>query len=213
MSPERIEFDHPIVRIATDKIRFPRKCPVCGAAATEVTRVTVVPGRKQYLRSTWDPAYNPALRKQMGMSLPETRMLLIPVCEDHLYSDEDYYRYKMLCVIVDGLSMVMLTFALLTLGGNLWRGVSSDAWIYGAIAFGVASFAISITAFRPKPIESAVKIVGFDGGLQNIWLDFKNREYRDEFMKENPMTAELVSWVVRSRRKVGRTGALRYRSI
>lgn len=197
MSPERIEFDEPVVRVPIDKMRFPKICPVCGAAATEVSRITVTPGRKQYLRPMWDPAYNPDLRKRIGVPISETRMLLIPVCEDHLYSDEDYWRYKMLCLIVDGLMMALLTFALLTLGGNLWRGASSDPWIFGAIALGVASFIMSIAAFRPKSIETAVKIVGFDGGLQNIWLGFKNREYRDEFMKENPMTAELVSWVIR----------------
>jgi hypothetical protein len=178
-------------------MRFPKKCPVCGAAATEVTRITVMPGRKQHLRPAWDPIYDPALRRWSGFNLPETRTLLIPVCEDHLYSDEDYWRYKMLCILADGFSMIMLTFALLTLGGNLWRGVSSDAWAFGIIAVAVASFIASITAFRPKPIESAVRIVGFDGGLQYIWLDFKNREYREEFMKENPMTAELVSWVLK----------------
>jgi hypothetical protein len=43
-----------------------------------------------------------------------------------------------------------------------------------------------------------MRIVGFDAGLQNIWLDFKNREYRDDFLKENPMTAELVSWVLKA---------------
>jgi hypothetical protein len=125
-------------------------------------------------------------------------MLVIPVCEEHAYSDEDYWRYKTLCLIMDGLSMVMLTLALLILGGNMWRGIPSDVWVYAVIALSLVSFILSITAFRPKSIESAVKIVGFDGGLQNIWLDFKNREYRDEFLKENPMTAELVSWVVRT---------------
>lgn len=94
--------------------------------------------------------------------------------------------------------MAMLAFALLTLGSNLWQGQTSDAWVYGVMVLAAASFIITITAFRSSPIESAMRIVGFDAGLQNIWLDFKNREYRDDFLKENPMTAELVSWVLKA---------------
>jgi len=101
-------------------------------------------------------------------------------------------------MLADGFSIVALTFALLTLGSNLWLGKTSDAWVYGVVILAIASFILSIAAFRPKPIESAVRIVGFDAGFQNIWLDFKNRAYRDEFMKENPMTAELVSWILRA---------------
>ena len=181
-----------------DRIRFPKTCPVCGERATRISRVTVLPGRKQYLRPLWDPVYSPSLRRRMGLSLPETRTFMVLVCENHLYSDEDYCRYRMLCVLADGLSMAILAFALLTLGGDLWQGQSTDAWVYPAVALAIASFILSITAFRSKPLESAMRIVGFDAGLQNVWLRFRNRGYCDEFLKENPMTAELVSWVLRA---------------
>jgi hypothetical protein len=29
-------------------------------------------------------------------------------------------------------------------------------------------------------------------------IAFKNSEYRDEFMQENQMTAELVSWILKA---------------
>jgi len=198
VSPQRVVFNEPVVRAAIDKVRFPKKCPVCGARATRVSRVTVVPGKKQYLRPIWDPIYSPTQRRRMGLSLPETRTLLVPVCEDHMYSDEDYCRYRTLCMLADGLSMAMLAFALLTLGGDLWQGQTSDVWVYGVMVLAAVSFIITVTAFRSRPIESAMRIVGFDAGLQNVWLDFKNRGYRDEFLKENPMTAELVSWVLKA---------------
>ncbi|MHA2071006.1 MAG: hypothetical protein ACW985_04410 [Candidatus Thorarchaeota archaeon] len=51
---------------------------------------------------------------------------------------------------------------------------------------------------RPGPVEDAIKIIGFDGGFQHIWIQFKRTQYRDEFMKENAMTAELVKWIQRA---------------
>jgi hypothetical protein len=56
----------------------------------------------------------------------------------------------------------------------------------------------TFVAFSPNVLEKAVKIVGFDFGMQNVLLSFKRSDYREQFMNENQMTAELVSWVMRS---------------
>ncbi len=52
-------------------------------------------------------------------------------------------------------------------------------------------------AFRPNVLQRAVKIVGFDPGMQNILIVFKDKPYRDMLIQENPMTTELVSWIVK----------------
>lgn len=198
MSPRREVFEKPIVRVMMGKIQFPRICPVCGGRATKFLRVTTIPGRKQYLRPSWDPMYMPSVRKRLGLTLGNPMALLIPVCEDHFYSSEDDCRYKLLCLVSDGLLMAMLAFALMIVGGNLWQGQASSVWAYAVIALAVTSFIITVVAFRPRPIEAAVRIVGFDAGLQNIWLDFTNKNYQDAFMKENPIYAEMVSWIIRT---------------
>lgn len=198
MSLRREVFEKPIVRVTMGKIQFPRACPVCGSRATKSLRVTTTPGRRQYLRPSWDPMYNPSVRKRLGLTLGNPMALLIPVCEDHFYSSEDDCRYKLLCLISDGILMAMLAFALMIIGGDLWQGQASSVWVYAVVTLAVTSFIITVVAFRPRPIEAAVRIVGFDAGLQNIWLDFTNKNYQDEFLKENPIYAELVSWIIRT---------------
>jgi len=53
-------------------------------------------------------------------------------------------------------------------------------------------------AFRPNALARAVKIIGFDVGMQNILLAFKSDSYRDEFIKENSMHSELVRWILKA---------------
>ena len=198
MSPRREVFEKPIVRVTMGKIQFPRICPVCGSRATKALRVTTMPGRKQYLRPSWDPMNIPSVRKRLDMTLGNPMALLVPVCEDHFYSSDDDCRYKLLCLISDGILMAMLAFALMIIGGDLWQGQASSFWVYAVVTLAVASFIITVVAFRPRPIEAAVRIVGFDPGLQNIWLDFANRSYQDAFLNENPIYSELVSWIIRT---------------
>jgi hypothetical protein len=43
-----------------------------------------------------------------------------------------------------------------------------------------------------------VKIIGFDSGFMNIWLKFARDDYREQFMEENEMHAELVKWITKA---------------
>ena len=88
-------------------------------------------------------------------------------------------------------------FAVLIAGGDLWSGraISTSFYVIAAIFF--ASLFITVYAFRPNIFRSSVRIVGFDMDFRNVWLDFKNSEYREAFISENQMTAELVWWVTK----------------
>jgi hypothetical protein len=46
-------------------------------------------------------------------------------------------------------------------------------------------------------LESAINIVGFDFDLQYVWFKLKDEQYRNKFLAENEMTAELVNWIVK----------------
>jgi hypothetical protein len=94
--------------------------------------------------------------------------------------------------------MGALLFGLLAAGGDLWLRRSISPWVPPVFALAILSFLLTYLAFRPGPLESSVKVVGFDAGIQNVWLDFKNAEYRDRFLKENPMNAEAISWIIKS---------------
>ena len=198
MSPKKRYFDEPIVRVDLSRTRFPKICPVCGARATALSRITIVSGRPQYLHHQWDPYNNTQVRRKHGNPQVNLKVLPIQVCDDHYYTDEDEDRYKSLCLIVDGLTMTFMLFALLFLGDSISRGRAISPWVSIFTAIFVLSMIITAIAFRPNALARAVKIIGFDAGMQNILLAFKSASYRDEFIKENAMHSELVRWVLKS---------------
>ena len=196
MSPQKEYFENPVVRVDSQQIRYPRICPVCTERATKVARISIRPG-KQYLRPMWNPTFYPSARRRMGPFTTEMKTLMIPVCEDHLYHDESDCRLKMICLIGDGLLAAFFMFAFFSLGNSLWMGLPIAQWIIITFVLFLISLMATSLTFRPNAFQSHVKLVGFDKGLQYVWFEFKNALYREEFLKENPMSAELITWVVR----------------
>jgi hypothetical protein len=121
------------------------------------------------------------------------------VCENHYYTDTGVERYKTCCFIVDGFTMAFFFFGLMFLGDAFYRGRPIPFWSVAFSAFFTISMFLSWIAFRPNALQRAVKIIGFDPGLQNILLVFKNKGYRDMVIQDNPMSTELVSWIVKPR--------------
>jgi hypothetical protein len=198
MSPKKHIFDEPVVRIEISKAKFPKICPVCGNQATAVSRLTIVSGKPRYLRYDWDPYNHPQVRRKHGIPQPNLKVLPIQVCDAHNYTDEGEDRYKSLCLIIDGLTMALMLFALLFLGDSISRSRTISPWVFVFFAVFTISMFLTAIAFRPNPLTKAVRIIGFDAGMHNIILAFKDPSYRMEFVKENPMTSELVSWVMKA---------------
>jgi hypothetical protein len=198
MSPKKQIFEEPIVRVDISRARFPGICPVCGQPATTTSRLTIASGKQRYLRYDWDPYHHPQVRRKQSTPEAKPRFLFIQVCEYHDYTDESENRYKTLCLIVDGFAMAFMLFALLFLGDSLSRSSMISPWIFLFSGIFVVSMIFSAIAFRPNPLARAVRIVGFDAGMQNALLAFKEPSYRNEFVKENPMTSELVTWIMKS---------------
>jgi len=197
LNPQKTIFKEPIVRVKASGIIFPKICPVCGESANVKTRMSTIPNKKSYLRPSWDPAFTPSARRRMGISSPPMSTFLIPVCEDHAIYDESDCRYRTLCIICNGLIIAMAVFSLMSVGSDLWLGRGFGMWGFIAIFLISTVFASSLVAFRARPLEQAVKIIGFDYGAQYIWIAFKDSEYRRRFLEENEMNAELVRWIVR----------------
>lgn len=194
--PRREVFNHPVIRVPVENIRFPKICPVCGIQTTQRTRLTASTHRHRYLRPYWDPNFRRS-GKRMNPGNPETRSFIIPVCEDHKQPDDGEANYRILCTLGDSIMFSVFFFAVLIAGGDLWSGraISTSFYVIAAIFF--ASLFITVYAFRPNIFRSSVRIVGFDQDFRNVWLDFKNSEYREAFITENQMTAELVWWVTK----------------
>jgi len=190
-------FKEPIVRVNTTSVRFPRMCPICGSSVTKTMRVSAIPSQTQWLRPHWDPMFGASVQRRVGSSLQQAQTYIVPVCEEHHYGDESIWRYRMVCIIINGILISALFIALLNISSNFWLGRANAFWVYAVLTVSVVTMVLSCFAFRSNPFESAFRIVGFDAALQHIWLQLKNHEYRDAFLNENPMSSELVSWIIR----------------
>ena len=194
MSPRKEYFDEPLVKVDFQKARFPRTCPVCGTPATKVVRMNIAKARKIPLR----PSLDYLSPRRQGFQQSDLMVLPVLVCENHADPDAGTDRYQSLCLAVDGFLTAFLIFSLLFIGDRLWRASPIPSWTFLIIGlFGVAML-FTFVAFSPNVLEKAVKIVGFDPGMQNVLIAFKRTDYREQFMNENQMTAELVTWILRS---------------
>ena len=198
MSLEKKIFKEPIVRVKVSGIRFPNTCPVCGESTTTKTRISTIPNKKTWLRPQWDPAFSPRARKAMGLSSAPASTFLVPVCDEHAVSDDSDCRYRTLCMIVNGLIIAIVIFSLMGIGSDLWLGRGFGLWGYMTIFLISIVITSSLVAFRSRPLEESFKIVGFDYGAQYVWIAFKDSDYRNKFLDENKMHAELVKWIVRA---------------
>jgi hypothetical protein len=197
MSPKKVYFDEPVVRVETNKARFPKTCPVCGRQATEIVRMRISRSGSKFLRRQWDPVYSPYVRGRRHIQSPEIKTLPVQVCEDHADPDAGTDRYRTLCIVSDGLLVGFLLFSLLFLGDRISRGQSLTFWPFLFIGLFTIAMGLTTIAFQPNAVARAVDIVGFDPAMQNVMIAFKSSEYRKEFMEANLMTAELVSWILK----------------
>ena len=192
MSPQKIYLEEPAVRVQLSRVRFPKICPVCGVPASIPSRVTLSPGATK-----WDPSFRAPPVPPKQSSRPTPKYLQIFVCEDHYYADDGEERYKSCCIIFDGLTMAFFFFGLIFLGDSLNRGIPIPFWSLAFSVFFAASLFLTWIAFRPNALERAIKIVGFDSGMLNILIIFRDKSYRDMVIEDNPMSTELVSWIVK----------------
>ena len=190
-------FDEPIVRAKINRIRFPRTCPVCGEPATNFTTLSTSPRKKGFLRPHWDPGFYARDRKRLGLTMAEKKVFQIQVCENHHATDDGEYRFRaitsFLLTVVASISIFVIMFA----GADFWAGRGIPSWVYAYFLVLGASIFIGVIAFRPNALESAVNIIGFDFDVQYVWFRLKDEQYRNNFLAENEMSAELVNWIVK----------------
>lgn len=95
--------------------------------------------------------------------------------------------------IVAGISI----FALIYAGADYWVGRPVSPWVFSYLIILSLSLLFVYLAFRPSALEASFKIIGFDFDLQYVWFAMSNSMYRDQFVQENSLDAELVSWIVK----------------
>ncbi len=180
-------FEDPIIRIGIEDARFPRMCPICGKPADRISKVSAAPNGNPHL------SYRTSVKARLLD--PKTKTLLVYVCEDHYQSDDGRERSKFLCALFNGLMISLLLIGFMSTGGDLWYGRPINPVFFMTIGLFVLGLILSLPTFGPGPLESAVKIIGFDAGFRNIWIQMKNNEFRDRFIQENALKVELVRWI------------------
>jgi len=189
--PRRREFSDPIIRISADRIRFPDLCPVCCRKAAAHSIVAAQPG------SQWQGARDAYWsRRASGPSHGIIRTFSVPVCNSHFISDDSEWRGRSLCMLMNGIMVAVLLFATFVAGGSYWQGRGVPSWYAYLLTLFMIMAIGSGLMMRGQPLQRAINIIGFDCEVRYVWLDLKNREYREMFLSENRVNAELVSWIV-----------------
>ena len=195
MTRRRTLFDEPIVRAKVSRVRFPKACPVCGAPANKLARISTTSQRKVWLRPTWDPKFD--MRGNNRLENAEIKSFVVDVCEDHEMSDNAEIKMRGLSTLLASIIASVSVFALIFAGSDYWAGRPVSPWVYSYIVILALSLVIGYLAFKPSPLEASIRIIGFDFERQHVWIKLKNLEYMQQLMAENPMNAELVNWVVK----------------
>jgi len=188
-------FDEPIVRAKVSRLRFPKTCPVCGLPATKTSRITTDPRRKVWMRPYWDPKSIPWGKNQIANT--QTKSFLVNVCEEHAVTDNAEMRMRGLSTIIASIVAGISIFALIYSGADYWAGRLVGPWVYSYLLILSLSLLFVYVAFRPSALEASFRIIGFDFELQHVWLAMRNSTYRESFVNENPVAAELVTWIVK----------------
>jgi uncharacterized membrane-anchored protein len=170
-------------------------CPVCGAPASTTSRISANPNRKVWLRPNWNPRFN-ALGKGLVTDI-DTKSFVVDICEDHAVADNAEMRMRILSSIIASIVAGISIFALIYAGADYWAGRPVSPWVYSYLLVLTGSLLFVYVSFRPSALESSFRIIGFDFELQHVWFELSNPLYRDLFMKENPDTSELVTWIVK----------------
>ncbi len=180
-------FEDPLVKIGIEDARFPHICPICGKEAKHITKVLAAPNAHQY------PHYRQKVRARLLD--PRTKTFLVYVCDEHFRSDEGQERGRFLCMLSNALFISLMIFGIMSLGGDLALGRPVSPFFVITLSLLVITLLLSIPTFRPGPLENAVRVIGFDAGFRNVWLQLKNGEFKERFIEENAMKIELVRWI------------------
>ncbi len=198
LSKKKIVFKVPVVRVQFDGMRFPKKCPVCGKEATMNSRISFATKGIQRASPILTSYPTSGVSHTSPSSIFVPRSLLLYVCDEHYRSESGDTNYKVICFVINVVLAAASVFVGLQVANHLWVGTPVDISTLSVLLAFPVSLLITAMVLRSGPLGSAVKVVGFDSGISNIWLQFTRDDYREAFMRENSEHAELVKWIMKS---------------
>jgi len=130
--------------------------------------------------------------------MAEKKSFLVQVCENHHATDDGEIRMRTITAILLTIVASVSVFVFMFAGADIWAGHGIRPWVYAYFLVLGASILVGGLAFRPNALETAVNIIGFDFDVQYVWFKLKDTQYRNKFIEENEMSAELVTWIVKA---------------
>ncbi|MHA1652564.1 MAG: hypothetical protein ACTSYX_12625 [Candidatus Thorarchaeota archaeon] len=168
-------------------VRFPDICPVCGVRATKYVRLTITgsPDDLQFALHSYRefPEFSSGkTRRGTG----QLRVLRLPVCEEHVYREDDSYRLRLVCVLMTIVAAAIAWIGLGEVFRNQQLGNPVPLWTFLAMGLFAVALVITRSAFRPSGIERAFRVTKVAPDLHEVTVQLTSREYADAFLHLNP---------------------------
>ena len=185
------------ISIKAERMHFPDICPVCSRPATDETMIAAISTKEKIAASrmrSWDRLYvsRSAYSRRLLREGLNIRRMIVPVCEDHVISSIDRGRVRAIFGLLAGISFLGFIWHFSFIAFQIYDRlpIAPITWVV-LLFYGVVLF-ISLHAIGPTAIDRAFKVVDTAYGGEFLLLRVKNREYADELVRLNPMTAKIV---------------------
>jgi hypothetical protein len=184
-----------IIRAKIGSVVFPEVCPVCMNEADDIVRMTV----NLYSYGGALESSNPqaALREKLARSNGQITFALpglsfsVPVCNRHLPKEiPDLHKVIWFCCMLGGIYPGV--FYLLLTANAIHRRINFFPFLIPWIITILILGAISGYIFFPRAFQRYFKFLEFEPTGENIFLHLGNSNYRDLFLENNPMNAEII---------------------
>ncbi|MFW9921196.1 MAG: hypothetical protein ACFFED_16455 [Candidatus Thorarchaeota archaeon] len=181
------------------------RCPVCGDPATdegtvpamsamdrgisqEATRHSSFAGSGHFMSRGRSGYFGSS---QVRARLGAVNRFTIPACERHAISFEETARLRAPCGVCNGLLIILTIFLSVSILGSMLVG-GPDLMILVLFGLSVIGLVITWIGSGPTGLEKSVKVLDSTEGFGMMVLEIRSKEYADELLRLNPMSAKLL---------------------
>ena len=185
------------ISLKAERMHFPEICPVCSRPATDETMIVAISTKEKIAASqmrAWDRLYvsRSAYSRQLLREGMNVRRLILPVCQDHVISSLDRGRVRAIFGLLAGFSLLGFIWHSAFIAFQIYDILPIAPITWGILLFYSTILVISLRAIGPTSIDRAFKVVDTAYGGEFLLLKVTNREYAEELVRMNPMTAKIV---------------------
>jgi hypothetical protein len=187
---------HYLIKIDALQFELPDICPVCSEAADsqgEIVAISQHDRRRMTGVSSTSMAYGRSAfgRRRPGeRTAPAIRRYAIPTCKKHAYSPSKSSRRRGILGFVGGVATMLTLVVGSIIAFNFYDGNIIPLNWYILFIFAVALMTGSFVALGPNPLDRAISVYEIMPSAGVVILKIKNKEYRDEILRLNPMKSQ-----------------------